>query len=332
MRLGFIGGCGHHYLRGLLGDPETAPDLDVAFSGDGGDDAAARDFAETMGRGSWFDAPSAMLDAFRPEVVSVGAVYGLNGDRIAEALERGAAVSSDKPIAATWEQLGRLRKIVADRGGVRLVTELPFRCRAEFRAARDAVAAGLIGDVVLATAQKSYRFGVRRPAWYADRASYAGTMLWVASHGVDAIGFVAGRRIVRAIGRQGNVSKPEYGRMEDHCVALCELEGGATGLVHADFLRPAAAATHGDDRLRVAGSTGVIEVRDARCKLVTADRPEEDITDRAESPPMHREILRCLQGEPTDLCDTSQSLELAAVLLACRDAADEQCAVDVPVP
>ena len=48
----------------------------------------------------------------------------------------------------------------------------------------------------------------------------------------------------------------------DDTVSLFEFAGGATGIVHADFLRPAKAPTHGDDRLRVVGGTGTIEVRD----------------------------------------------------------------------
>ena len=141
-----------------------------------------------------------------------------------------------------------------------MLTEFDFRCRKEFRAAREIVRSGQIGEPVLITAQKSYRFG-KRPVWYSDRTQYGGLMLWVASHAIDAIRFTTELRFRRVIGRSGNLSQPAFGSMEDHCTATFEMENGATGIVHADFLRPATAPTHGDDRLRIAGSKGVVEVR-----------------------------------------------------------------------
>src|SRR4029078_4948767 len=131
-----------------------------------------------------------------------------------------------------------------------VLTEFDFRARAIFRAARHAVRDGRIGVPVLAPAQKSYRFATR-PDWYKDRDRYGGTMLWVASHGIDAIRFVTDRKILAAVGRGGNVSRPKLGSMEEYVTAIFELEGGGSGIVHADYYRPDKAPTHGDDRLRV---------------------------------------------------------------------------------
>ena len=318
MRLGFIGGWGHHYLRGLVSDASRPCNLAVAS--DTHDAEAAKRLAASLGQVQWSDDPQHMLDRFRPDYVSVGAVYGYNADMIALALERAIPTVSDKPIAASWSQLDRIKSLLDGTDRV-LLTEFDFRSRATFRAARQAVAAGHIGDVVLATAQKSYKWG-SRPAWYADRQAYGGTMLWIASHGIDAIRFTTGKRFLRVSARHGNLSHPDYGSAEDHTAAMFELEGGATGLVHADFLRPAAAPTHGDDRLRIAGSKGVIEIRDNRCVLLTHDQPPADITDSASPQPIHTELLAALRRESTDLYSTAWSLELAAVMLAARDAAD----------
>jgi predicted dehydrogenase len=328
MRIGFIGGFGHHYLRGALNDPSLEIERPVGVAPSGPADDQARPLAQRFGEVRFFENPIALLDEYQPQVVSVGGVYADNGDVAAAALQREIAVVSDKPIAGTWAQLERLHQLLDGSRRV-LLTEFDFHSRAEFRAARVAVRSGRIGMPVLATAQKSYRFG-RRPAWYRDRALYTGTMLWIASHAIDAIAWTTGRRVLRITGRQGNVSKPEFGSMEDHCAAMMELEQGATGIAHADYLRPDGSKTHGDDRLRIAGSEGVIEVREGKCMLLGRDGNEMDVTRSIHPRPIHIELLDAIGGEDPELYSTAQSLEMAAVLLAARDAADQQRWIDVP--
>lgn len=261
-----------------------------------------------------------MLDEFQPNYASIGAVYGYNGDCAAQALERNIPTVCDKPIAATWPQLEKLRALCADGSRV-LLTEFPFRVQREYRAARAAVLAGEIGEVVLATAQKSYRWG-ERPAWYAQRASYGGTVLWVASHAIDAIRFCAAAEFHSATGTQGNMSQPQMRELEDHCTLSFGLANGGSALVHADYLRPTSAATHGDDRLRLAGTRGIVEVRDGRCTLVTHDTAERDITHSAMPREVHEELLAALRGENHEFFSTAESLKMAEILLRTRDAAD----------
>ncbi len=255
-------------------------------------------------------------------------MYARNGEFVVAALERDIPVVSDKPIAADWETLHRIQALTQGTGRV-LLTEFDFRARREFRAMRAAVADGQIGEVVLATAQKSYKFG-QRPAWYADRALYGGTLLWVASHGIDAIRFVSGQALRCVAGRQGNVSRPDCGTMEDHVVSVFALEGGGTGVVHADFLQAAGAARHGNDRLRLAGTRGVLEVRADRCLLTTQDGPETDITESVPARPVHQALLAALLGEDATLYSTEASLETAGLLLQARDIADSAASGGLP--
>lgn len=329
MKIAFIGGYGHHYLIGALSDASIGIERPVAYVPTcDADRAPARRLTEPADKIKVFDDLDSMFREYQPDVVNVGAIYARNGDYACEALQRDIPVVSDKPIAATWEQLARV-KTLARKHGKPVLSEFDFRSRQEFRAARDAVKQGLIGEPVLATAQKSYRFGTR-PEWYADRAQYGGTMLWIASHSLDAVRFVTGKEIKAVSGRGGNLSQPNYDGMEDHCAAILQLENGGTGIVHADFLRPQQAPTHGDDRLRVAGSKGVLEVRDRRCMLITHDTAEKDITESVEVQPIHREMLASLQGEHSDLYSTEESLKTAELLLHARDAADKQEWIRIP--
>ncbi|HEX8550002.1 MAG TPA: Gfo/Idh/MocA family oxidoreductase [Abditibacteriaceae bacterium] len=321
MRIGFLGGNGHHYLRHAVS--ASPHDFTIAVAGDGFDNDSAKSFAGRLPSAAWFDDAQRLLDEFQPDAVSIGAVYGHNGELAALALERDIAVVSDKPIAATWSQLERLRQLTENRVRI-LLTEFPFRSQSEFRAARQVVVDGTLGEVALVTAQKSYRFGASRPNWYARRCDYAGTMLWVASHGIDAVRFCGGQAFKRVVGIQGNLSRPDYAGMEDHCVAMFELANGGSAVVHADFLRPSGAASHGDDRLRIAGSKGVVEVRDGRCLLMLGDTPEADITDSVVVQPIQHELLAAVRGAKCDWYSTADSLAVAEILLHARDGADER--------
>jgi predicted dehydrogenase len=321
MLIGFIGGCGHHYLRELV----ERKVVSAAVCGDGYDDPAAQAFANRLIGSHYYETVEGMLDVARPQVISVGSVFGYIGDFVATALEHNLPTVSDKPIAATQQQLDRIRALCTP--GRRLITEFDARARREFRAARKAVQEGLIGTVVLATSQKSYRWG-SRPAWYADRTSYGSTLLWVASHGIDFIRFVTGKKFIAVTARQSNLVRPEFRApgsahgAEDHAVCMYDLEGGGVGVAHADYLRPDAAPTHGDDRLRVAGSKGVVEIRDGRCILIThADGPH-DITETVPAVDLAADLLAAVHGESADLFSTAESLAMADILLKSREAAD----------
>ncbi len=299
----------------------------IAVCGDGVDDAAARNSMSRYGQASqWFDSAQAMFESFKPEIVSVGAVYGHNGTMVAMALRHGAKVVSDKPIAATWKQFEELQSLAAESGAV-VLTEFDLRVRPAFRAARAAVVRGAVGTPILVTSQKSYRFNTR-PAWYANRIDYGGTVLWIASHGLDAAEFVSGRRIAEVTGVQGNLSRPSLGSFEDHVLLSFQFAGGGSGASHADFLRPGKAATHGDDRIRVAGTHGLVEVREDRCWLTTHESELHEITSEGGGRTIAQELWRALNGQ-SECFSTGESLRTAAMLLRCRDAADTRTWVRV---
>ncbi len=324
-RIAFIGGHGHHYLVGALTDAGVEVEA-VAAAGDGRDEPAAmRKYAKGIeeGRIAWHEDAVEMLDTFRPTVVSVGGVFAHNARWIVEAVRRGIPVVSDKPIAATWQALEEVRAAVREVGeeGAVVLTEFDFRARSECRAAAAAVTGGEIGEPVLAVAQKSYKFGDRRPGFFGRRADYGSTLLWIASHGIDACRFVTGQPMKVLGAAHGNLSRPEYKELEDHAVATFVFGNGGHAVVHADYLRPTAAEGHGDDRLRVVGSRGQVEVRGGRCRLTTTDEPERDITDLGHGESIHHALLAAVAGDTTWF-STAASLEIAALLLAARDAAD----------
>jgi len=324
MRLAFVGGWGHSNLKRLLNNPKYSFDGPIPVASDGIDAARAKEFANNLGVPTkFYESAEKMLDEVKPQVVNVGSMYGLAGEVIAKVLQRGIPVVSDKPVAGTWEQLAELKKLTSANPNARLISEFEYRCQPAFRAAWKAVHDGMIGDVIMATAQKSYRFG-SRPAWYGDRKKYGSTILWVASHGVDWVHYVTGKRYARVTGRHGNMSHPELPQMEDHTFNLYEFEGGGTAAVHADYLRPAKAPSHGDDRLRIVGSKGQLEVLNDKCVVITNDAEPQDITSTVTPRSGPEEMLASALGESDAVFSTAQSLYIASVLLHSRDAADTQ--------
>lgn len=330
MRTLFIGGYGHHYLVPAAKDGRLDP---VGWASDGIDGRASQQRAsQRLGVDAppWFDDYRKAMDALKPEVVNIGGVYARQGPIAAEAIERGCKVVCEKPIAGDPADLAKIEQAVAAAGEAAvLLTEFDLRSRPEFRAAREAVRRGMVGEPVLVTAQKSYRFGDARPEFYKRREDYGGTLLWVASHGIDVAWFASGKPFASVTGTGGNVARTDYGEMEDHVAVCYTLSGGGSAMIHADFLRPGAAPTHGDDRLRLVGSRGQIEVRGGRCELITQDEGVQDITDMGGKIDVTSELIAALQGDRSVYC-TNCSLYMAKVLLASRDAVDTGQWVELP--
>ena len=201
----------------------------------------------------------AMLDECRPDLAIVSPVFGLTGKIIIECAQRGIDVFAEKPVAATVEELERVERAVKD-SGIRFSAMHFLRYTPSFYRAREMVKVGAIGEVRLLNAQKSYRFGTR-PAWYRERDLYVGTIPWVGIHAIDWIYYFSGKafKSVSAL----HVGSPEM-------TALCqfEMEDGVISSANIDYLRPKEAPTHGDDRIRVAGTKGVIEVFQDRFVLI----------------------------------------------------------------
>lgn len=318
LRLAFVGGDGHYYLKPALLDPQVVIEAVALVDDPHHPGAAARRFADVVDRVECFGSVGAMLDHFRPTLVNTGGVYAHIGQVNEQILDRGVDVLSEKPVAASFEQLAAITAAL-ERTGARLLTEYPFRAWPTFLAARLAVAAGHIGEPVLCTAQKSYRFG-QRPDFYRRRADYGSTLLWVASHAIDVIRFVTGLEYRSVQARQGNVAKKEWDELEDHACALFELSNGGSALVHADLLRPDAAPTHGDDRLRVVGSRGQIEIGEGRCTCMTSDQPPLELAVEP-AVPVYRAVLAALATEAADY-STAESLASARAMLGALAAAD----------
>lgn len=320
-RVAVIGGRGHQSLTPGIGRGAKL----VAIAADGCDDEAHKYQASPWAAGApYFTDWKEMLRKVKPDVISLGAQPARNGPIIIEALKRGIHVVSDKPIANSPAELRRIRALLAANPKLNLLTEFTMRSGPAFLAARDAVRAGKIGEVVLVTGQKSYRFGASRPDFYKSREGYPGTIAFVGCHIIDLAYWITGLKYTAALGGlQGNIAKKDYGEFEDHAIVLLKMANGADVVMHMDYLRPAAAPTHGDDRIRIAGSKGVVEVRDEKCVIITQDQSPLEIGVGGHDREACMELLATLRGGGRGIYTTAESLYMAEVLLKARKSVDD---------
>ena len=262
-----------------------------------------------------------MLDE---EEISVLAVCSENDRHVApivEAAKRGIHVVTEKPIAT---DAGGLRKVRAavEKSGIRFSVLFDMRTAGPYIVMREAVKSGAIGKPILIFAQKSYRLG-ERPEWMKHRRSFGGAIPYVGCHMLDLAMWITGLDVVRVAAFHGNAGKPEVGEMEDHAGILFEMTGGAAMALTLDYLRPAAAPTHGDARLRIAGSEGVIEVKDleTRVEVITPKKGPRDLR-VGKGYNLFSDFLESIDGKKEHVVRPEEAFRVTEILLGALEAAD----------
>ena len=323
LKLALIGARGHvgYVFKALPDLPEV--DLCAVSSGSGESAEPLVQNAEAKGFSpKVFDDYLALLDAAKPDVVSVCGPFELHAKMCCEALERGISVFCEKPIALELADLDMIRAAYdrCDKSKTKIISMVGYRGEAPFRTAYDAVKRGLVGKVKMINTRKSYKLGIR-PAYYHARATYGGTIPWVGSHALDWIYWMGGNakfKTVHAI--HDTADNRGNGDLEMTALFTCVLENDIMGSASIDYLRPAAAPTHGDDQVRVAGTLGVVEVMHGKVTLITETEAKE-LELLPERGIFYDFARHLLYGEPC-VVDAEATFELTRACLAARDCAD----------
>lgn len=261
-----------------------------------------------------------MLDREKPDIVCIDGKYDLHAEMCVEAARRNIHIFCEKPIALTLESLDAIENELKTSSS-KLVSMVGLRYDPAMYHAHRLVADGAIGKVKLIYAQKSYRLGTR-PDFYKDRATYGGTIPWVGSHALDWIMWFADSGFASVAATQTSEDNFGNGSMEIAAQAIFTMKSGALAEASIEYLRPAAAPSHGDDRVRVAGTSGVIEVRDGHIILIDADG-QRTIEPDTPGRKIFSDFVFGLEGRRDCLVDTRQSLDLTRACLLTRQAADD---------
>ena len=263
----------------------------------------------------------AMLDQEKPEVVSVCNPNGERAAAIVACLERRMHVVAEKPLAIEREDLEKVRRAL-EKSGARLTMLLPMRYWPPFLALREIVESGQIGEVAQIGAQKSYKVGAR-PAWMLRRASYGGTIPWIGIHMVDLMRWSSGREFTEVASFQSRVGAPEMGEMENTTGSLFRLDNGGVAALRMDYLRPESATTHGDDRLRLAGTRGIAEYQASTgVTLMTAGEKPRTLGILPKPRWLFVEFLESVYGGKPETLRVPDIFRVNEIVLKAREAAE----------
>lgn len=261
-----------------------------------------------------------MLDEGKPDVLVVDGLFSDHEAMTCEALARGIHVYCDKPLALTLEGLERV-EAAAQASSALLWAMQTARYDPWFYTAKALIEEGAIGSIRLLTAQKSYRLG-QRADFFRHRALHGGLIPWVAIHGIDFIRYLYPQAVDTIFAHHSTKANNGYGDLEVTAQLMMTMTDGVCAQVSADYLRPANAATHGDDRVRAAGTGGVIEVRGDQVWLINAQNDGSVPVPLRECPMIFEDFIHTLEGHGTGALDLAESIADSRLALLARESAD----------
>ncbi len=258
------------------------------------------------------------------EKLDVVGVCGDNGTRpeiLQACAERVPAIISEKPLASTYAELKSVRRAI-EKHNTALTMLLTMRFTPIYQAMRKIVQSGDIGEVVAMDAQKSYKLG-ERPDWMKSRKTFGGTIPYIGVHMMDLMQFVSGRAFVEVAAFQSTVGNSTLGEMENVASLSFKLDNRGVASLRMDYQRPETAPTHGDDRLRVVGTRGIVEFQEAQgLTLVTQKDPPRKITDLPKSKPLAVDFLESLHGGAPHQLTRAEIFRISEQILKAREAAE----------
>jgi len=237
-RLGFlgVGWIGRHRMQAI----QASGAAEVALIADASPDAAAQAAALAPGA-RVVPSLQAMLDAGVDGVV-LATPSALHAEQAVAALEQGAAVFCQKPLARTAAET---RAVVdAARAADRLLAvDLSYRFTAGARAIRELIARGELGEVYAVDLVFHNAYGPDK-AWFRDPAlAGGGCVIDLGVHLVDLALWTLGfPRVAGATSRLFAQGAPLGGRrdvVEDYALARLDLEGGAAAQLACSWHLPA---------------------------------------------------------------------------------------------
>ena len=119
--------------------------------------------------------------------------------------------------------------------------------------------------------------------------------------------------------------------MQNVTATLFRLDNGGSATLHMDYLRPAAASGHGDDRLRVSGSRGIVEYQESTgVALMTDKSGPEVVRDLPRRQSVFLDFLQSVYQGAKPALTWPEIVRANEVTLAAHTAAEQHRFVAIP--
>jgi len=259
-----------------------------------------------------------MLEKEKPDIAVVNPYLCYNAKVSLDCLRHGINVFSEKPAATTLNDLTELKKAYTKSGKI-YSSMMALRFAPGFIAAKEFADAGRIGEIRLVHAQKSYKLGFRGDM-YRDNKLYGGTIPWVGSHAVDWIYYFTAKRFLNVLAAQSSIANRGHGGLEMTAACSFVMEDEIIATASIDYLRPSEAKTHGDDRIRIAGTSGIVEVRSGEAFAV--DGAGERKLPNTKEMHIFDEFIKAVKGEKNELPKAEDAFYVTEICLKARLSAE----------
>jgi predicted dehydrogenase len=193
----------------------------------------------------------------------------------------------------------------------------------ELAAIRRVVQAGEIGDPLIIFSQKSYKWGETRPDYYRVRKTFPGLAPWVGIHAFDWMYWIVGDVFTEIFGREAATARPDYPACASQAAFVLTMANGGVASVTLDYLRPESAPTHGDERLRIAGTLGLVETAlvEHKAELIRAGHQRSKLPLFAQ-PDVFTQFVRSLRGETSLPFTLHEACRITEIALKAQQSAE----------
>ena len=125
------------------------------------------------------------------------------------------------------------------------------------------------------------------------------------------------------MGREGATARPDFPACASQAAFVLTMRNGGVASLTLDYLRPQSAPTHGDERLRIAGSKGVVEtaLAEKKATLTAAGGPPRTLP----TPPqvdVFTQFARSLRGEGPPPWTLHEACRITEIAIKAQQAAD----------
>lgn len=324
IRMGLIGKTGHWREYAPLLD--QLPDFEIAAVAAVTPEEQLEDFDGAPGvtaQTKRYDDPFVMLNREQLDVVQVCTRPDLMPACTIVSVERGLPVMAEKPLAMDLEMLHR----IWERAHAKQVLVLPMhthRGDPVIATVQDAIQRGEIGEPLCSYHQKSYKWG-KRDDYHRSRRTFPGLAPFIGIHALDWIYWITGDLFTEVYGSEAPSAHPDFPATASQAGFLFKQKNGGIATMTLDYLRPETAPTHGDERVRIAGTRGVIEARrNIENRVILINEEGQHDLDLITPPHWYARFIRAALGkQDTPPMTMRDAFRITEISIKAQQSADE---------